>query len=81
MDTIYERLTPIFQDVFEDDTIIASPELSAPDVPGWDSLSHIRLILQVQKEFGVKFSAAQTTRLKNVGELAELIRTKSQAAA
>lgn len=81
MENIYQRLTPIFRDVFEDDGINLSPGLTAADVPGWDSLSHIRLILQIQKEFGIKFSAAQTTGLKNVGELAELIGAKSQAAA
>ena len=77
MDGIYQRLTPIFQDVFEDDSLALTPALTAADVPGWDSLSHIRLILQIQKEFGIKFSAAQTAGLKNVGDLAHLIASKT----
>ena len=81
MDHIYQRLTAIFRDIFEDESINLTSDLTAQGVPGWDSLSHIRLILQIQKEFGIRFSAAQTTSLKNVGELAELIRTKSEAAA
>ena len=81
MEEIYQRLTPIFRDVFEDDTITLSPDLTAADVPGWDSLSHIRLVLEIQKAFQVKFSAAQTANLKNVGELAELIATKKAKAA
>ena len=80
MDDIYQRLTTIFHDVFEDDSIVVTPELTATDVPEWDSLSHIRLVLAVQKAFQVKFSAAQTANLKNVGDLAELIRSKAVAA-
>lgn len=80
MDDIYERLSGIFQDVFEDDSVVVTPELTAADVPEWDSLSHIRLVLAVQKAFGVKFSAAQTAELKNVGDLVKLIRSKSAAA-
>jgi acyl carrier protein len=81
MDEIYRRLTTIFRDVFEDDSIAVTPDLSGPDVSGWDSLSHIRLILEVQRTFGIKFAATQTANLKNVGELAELIQAKTAATA
>jgi acyl carrier protein len=80
MDDIYKKMTDIFHDIFDDDTIIVTPELTAADVPEWDSLSHIRLVLAVQKVFGVKFSAAQTANLKNVGEFVELIRARAVAA-
>ena len=53
---IYERLTEIFRDIFDDDSISLTPELSAKDVDGWDSLTHIRLMLTVEKAFKVKFS-------------------------
>ena len=79
MDEIYSRLTDVFHDVFDDDTISVSPDTTAEDVPEWDSLSHIRLVLTVQKTFNIKLSAAQTANLKNVGELAELIRSKTAA--
>ena len=80
MDGIYRRLAGVFHDVFDDDTIEPRPELTAADVPEWDSLAHIRLILAVQKEFGTKFSAAQTASLRNVGELASLIQSKTASA-
>jgi acyl carrier protein len=51
-------------------------ETTADDVDGWDSLSHIRLVLSVEKAFNVKFSAAEVGKLKNVGELVGLIRSK-----
>lgn len=79
MDTIYQQLTPIFHDVFDDDAIVVTPELTAQDVPEWDSLNHIRLLLAVQKAFKIKFTAAQTASLKNVGDLATLIQSKAPA--
>jgi acyl carrier protein len=75
-DAVYAKLTDIFHDVFDDDQIILRPELTADDVPEWDSLSHVRLILTIQQKFGIKFSAAQTTGLKNVGELVALIQAR-----
>jgi len=80
MDEIYARLNEVFNAVFDDDTIAVTPELTAEDVPGWDSLNHIRLMLAVQKAFKVKFTMAQTAQLANVGELADLIRAKSGTA-
>lgn len=74
---IYARLTNILRDVFDDDGLVAKPDLTAEDVDEWDSLSHLRLIMTVQKAFGVKFSASETGKLKNVGELADLVRAKA----
>lgn len=77
MDSIYTQLNVIFHETFGDDTIVVTPELKASDVLEWDSLNHIRLILAIQKSFKIKFSAADTSNMKNVGDLAELIRKKT----
>jgi acyl carrier protein len=74
---IYARLTEVFQDVFDEDDIQVTPELSAHDVDGWDSLTHIRLILTVEKAFKVKFSTTEIGKLQNVGELVELIKSRA----
>jgi acyl carrier protein len=76
-DAIYTQLTAIFHDVFDDETIQVTPTLTADDVDEWDSLSHIRLVLAIEKKFGLKFSAAEVGRLKNVGEFVTLIQSKS----
>jgi len=76
-DIIYAKLTDIFHDVFDDDSIVVTPQLTADDVDEWDSLSHIRLVLAIEKKFGLKFSAAEVGRLKNVGEFVALIQAKS----
>jgi acyl carrier protein len=75
-DPIITGLTAVFRDVFDDDEIVLRPDLTADDVDGWDSLAHIRLILSVQKKFGVKFSPIEMNRLKNVGDLIALTRQK-----
>ena len=73
---IYEHLTPIFQAVFDDDSLVVTPELTAHDVDDWDSLSNLRLMLTIEKHFKIKFSAAEIGKLKNVGELVTLIASK-----
>lgn len=75
---IYQELTKIFHQVFDDDSIVVRPDLTAKDVEGWDSLSHIRLVLTVERAFGVKFSASEIGQLKNVAGLAELVRSKAK---
>lgn len=49
------------------------------DVPGWDSLSHINVILAVEEHFGVRFKGAEVLRLKNVGDLQRLLDSKLAA--
>ncbi len=79
LDAIYEKLSEILRDQFDDDDIAARPELTADDVDGWDSFAHIRLMLAVEKSFGVTFSASQISSLNNVGDLANLIAAKTGA--
>lgn len=69
----YDQLTQIMREVFKDASISAAPEMTAKDVDRWDSLGHIRFILQVERRFAVKFSTTEISRFKNVGELADLI--------
>jgi acyl carrier protein len=70
---IYERLTRVFENVFDEEPMKLSPTLSAKDVDGWDSLTHVRLMMSVQREFRIKLSAGEMGRLKNVGDLVKLI--------
>jgi acyl carrier protein len=74
---IYARLSEIFQDVFDEDSITVTPELSAKDVDGWDSLTHIRLMLTVERAFKFKFSTTEIGKLENVGDLVTLIKART----
>lgn len=71
-------LQGIFKKVLDADVTITN-ELSAAEVPAWDSLNHIRLMVAVQKAFAVKFTAAEVGQLKTVGELISLIERKKSA--
>lgn len=56
----------------QDDTI-------APQVPGWDSLNHINIIVEVEHKFGVKFKSRELLQLKCVGDLQKLVDSKLSA--
>jgi acyl carrier protein len=72
---IYRQLTEIFCEVFHDDELRLTPDLTAADVPGWDSLRHVRLVLTAEKRFKRNFPASKISELKNVGEFVSLIRS------
>ncbi|HAT73167.1 MAG TPA: acyl carrier protein [Elusimicrobia bacterium] len=72
-DEIVRRLTSVFRDVFDDETIQLSEEMTAKDIDTWDSLMHITLVVSVEKEFGVKLNAGEIGKLKNVGEMLSLL--------
>ncbi|HXZ55398.1 MAG TPA: hypothetical protein VEH03_08085 [Burkholderiales bacterium] len=75
-DAILARLTGIFREVFGERSLSLSRETKASDIKGWDSLSHITLMLSVQRAFRVRLSAAETSQLKDVGALADLLSAK-----
>jgi len=54
---------------FKDETI-------APEVPGWDSLNHVNVILAVEKYYNMRFKNIEVLRLKNIGDLQKLINSK-----
>ncbi len=69
---IYEKLADVFEDVF-DQRIALNDRITARDVEGWDSLTHIILISAVEDEFGVKMDMKSVQRLTNVGAMVDLI--------
>jgi acyl carrier protein len=73
---IYEQLTEIFRDLFDDDTLVLRPETTAADVPGWDSFNHVNLIVAVEARFNIKFKTAEIEGLRNIGHLVEVIESK-----
>lgn len=77
---IWEQLTQVFCDVFDDDEIKIGSETTAEDIDDWDSLSNIQLIVAIEKVFGgVKFSTGEVANMKNVGEMVDIIKRKTGA--
>ena len=70
---VFDKLTEVFRTVFDDDSIILSDSTTSADIEDWDSLEHIDLIVSVEKAFGMKFTMSETTGMKNVGEMADII--------
>jgi acyl carrier protein len=76
---IYAQLTAIFHDLFDDDTLILTPDLTAAEVPEWDSFNHINLIVAIEAQFKIKFQTAELESLHTVGHLVDLIAIKLAA--
>lgn len=74
--TTMEILNEVFRQVFDDPSIILSAETTADDIEGWDSLSHVNLIMAVENRFNVRFKQKEALSFKNVGELAQSIESK-----
>lgn len=73
---LQERLNEILCEVFDDDDIKIEPEMTANDVDGWDSLSHINLIVTIETKFDIRFSQKELLTFKNVGDLLNSIKKK-----
>lgn len=67
--TTTDTLNQIFQMVFDDDSIQISPEMTANDVDGWDSLSHVNLITTIEAKFNIRFTQKELLKQRNVGDL------------
>jgi len=75
-DSLLPTLTNVFREVFPGMSLPLSRQTTAADVKGWDSLTHITLMLSVQRAFRVRLSASETSQLRNVGALIDLLRAK-----
>lgn len=75
---IVEKLTAIFHEVFNDNTIVLTDEMTAADVENWDSLTHMLMIARVEEDLGIKFKLKELNRLKKVGDLINIVDTKLQ---
>ena len=73
---IYDQLTEVMRKLFKNSDVIAIPELTARDVKGWDSLKHIRFVLEVEKAFRIKFKTSEIASFQNVGDLVAMIKAK-----
>ena len=76
---IYAQLTSIFHDVFDDDTLVLTHELTAASVPEWDSFNHINLIVAVEARLKIKFQTAELESMQTVGHMVALIGKKLAA--
>jgi acyl carrier protein len=74
---IYAGLTDVFHEVFGNDAISLTPETTAEQVEGWDSIKMVTIILGVEQKFSIRLRSRDVDNLKKVGDLASLIKVKS----
>lgn len=83
MDQLRTDVQQIFRDVFGDPGIVLTDEMTANDIDGWDSLTHLNLVIALEKRLGIRFAAAEISRLKedgqNIGSLLQLVSRKRTA--
>jgi acyl carrier protein len=75
---LYDQLNEIFRDIFMREDLLLSPELSAEDVPGWDSFKQIEIVIAVEAKYGIKFRPRELDELRNVGDLARTVLAKTE---
>ena len=83
MRDIRAELQEIFRQVFDDPTIVLRDDMTAADIEGWDSVTHIDLLIAVERALGIKFATAEMSRLKepdqNIGSFIRMIESKLPA--
>jgi acyl carrier protein len=73
---LLQQIQEIFRDVLDDEEIVLTESATAEDVEGWDSLTHIQLIVAIEKRFKIKFTSKEILSWKNVGELVDCLAAK-----
>ncbi|GIK47445.1 MAG: acyl carrier protein [Hyphomonadaceae bacterium] len=74
---VLARLQPMFRDFFNDDGLVISEQTNAEDIPDWDSLANVNLVLAVERELGIQFDTEEITEFQNVGDMITSILGKS----
>lgn len=73
---VKEKLQEVFRFVFDDESIKLFDEMTSEDIDEWDSLMHISLINEIERQFGILFTTEEITETKNVGEFIRIIESK-----
>ena len=73
---ILKQVQDIFKDILDDEEIVLEDTTTADDVEGWDSLTHIQLIVAIEKQFKIKFTSKEILSWRNVGEMIDSIAAK-----
>ena len=73
-----QRLEEVFRQVFDNERLILTNDMMAPDIEGWDSVTHINLMFGIEQAFGVRFKGNELADMKNIGELKNFLVSKGK---
>ncbi len=79
MERVLNEVENIFRDILDEESLNLTRDTTANDVDGWDSLTHIQLIVAIEKHFKVKFSSKEILSWKNVGELLDSLKARANS--
>lgn len=74
---VIETIVPVMEDVFDEDDLVYADTLTADDIADWDSLSHIRFMVAVERAFGLRFATGEIEGFGNVGELVDALTART----
>jgi acyl carrier protein len=77
-ENVYAQLKAIFIDLLDDETIDLNENTTANDIEGWDSLTHIQIVVRIEQFFKIKFTSRDIQSWKNIGELVDCIISKNE---
>ena len=69
----WNTLVSIIRETFGDDTLTIERDTTASQVPGWDSVAHVELMIEVEERFGIRFTTGEAAGMNNVGHMADFI--------
>lgn len=76
VEAVLTRITKVFKEVFDDDTLELTRQTTALNIDGWDSMMQVNLVIAVEQEFGVRFSGKEMSSFQSVGDLEDLVRAR-----
>lgn len=76
-EVILRQVEAIIRRELKDDAIVLDRDTTADDVPFWDSLAHVRIMIAVEKAFSIHFASEELSSFTNVGELVDAIASKA----
>ncbi len=79
-EAILETVTELLREVFDDPVLHVTKQTSAKDVPGWDSMKQVMILLAVEEKFDIQLSTREMDRLRDVGDLVAAIASHTQSA-
>ena len=73
---IMNQVQEVFRNVLKSNVVVLTDETTAADVPGWDSLTHVVLISEIEKHFGLRFSIREMLSWKTIGKMVDCLEKK-----
>lgn len=76
MDNILSEIEGIFRDLFDEEDITLTEQTSAADIDDWDSITHVQLLVLIEKHYNITFTSKEIQQFKTVGDIVNCIKNK-----